>query len=219
MPPPAQPKIYHIAHVDRLPSILADGELWCDRRILARAGAGTVIGMGSIKHRRLTLPVHPHPGTHVGDYVPFYFCPRSVMLFVIYRANHPELDYRGGQHPSCIWRPTSTGSSRGSKPRDGAGRSRCQMPGLRTRNSGRASTSWSRSTGMRWRQRISERQTLRRVSRPSSWCTTPSPGIWSSGSASISRPIGQQARTRCGERRTGPRSKSAGLVLLSGERE
>ena len=54
--------------------------------------------MGSIKHRRLTLPVHPHPGTHVGN-VPFYFCPRSVMLFVIYRANHPELDYRGGQQP------------------------------------------------------------------------------------------------------------------------
>jgi hypothetical protein len=99
MPRPAQPKIYHIAHVDRLPSIIADSSLWCDRRIVARAGAGTVIGMGSIKQRRLTLPVHPHPGTCVGDYVPFYFCPRSIMLFVIHCANHPELDYRGGQQP------------------------------------------------------------------------------------------------------------------------
>ncbi|MDI6750467.1 MAG: DUF4433 domain-containing protein [Rhodocyclaceae bacterium] len=27
---PPQPKIYHIAHVDRLPSIAADGFLWCD---------------------------------------------------------------------------------------------------------------------------------------------------------------------------------------------
>jgi hypothetical protein len=35
----------------------------------------------------------------VGDYVPFNVCPRSVMLFVIYRANHPELEYRGGQEP------------------------------------------------------------------------------------------------------------------------
>lgn len=25
---PAQPKIYHIVHVDRLPSIVADGCLW-----------------------------------------------------------------------------------------------------------------------------------------------------------------------------------------------
>ena len=32
MAPPAQPKIYHIAHFDRLPSIIADGSLWCDRR-------------------------------------------------------------------------------------------------------------------------------------------------------------------------------------------
>jgi hypothetical protein len=75
MAPPAQPKIYHIAHVDRLPSIIADGSLWCDRRIVARAGLGTVIGMGSIKQRRLTLPVGCHPRTYVGDYVPFYFVP------------------------------------------------------------------------------------------------------------------------------------------------
>jgi hypothetical protein len=31
--------------------------------------------------------------------VPFYFCPRSIMLFVIHCANHPELTYRGGQGP------------------------------------------------------------------------------------------------------------------------
>jgi hypothetical protein len=30
MPVPAQPKIYHIVHVDRLPSIVADGFLWSD---------------------------------------------------------------------------------------------------------------------------------------------------------------------------------------------
>lgn len=33
------------------------------------------------------------------DYVPFYFCPRSIMLYVLHRANHAELDYRGGQGP------------------------------------------------------------------------------------------------------------------------
>jgi len=55
--------------------------------------------MAKIKQRRLTLPVHPHPRTYVGDYVPFYFCPRSIMLFVIHCANNPELAYRGGQQP------------------------------------------------------------------------------------------------------------------------
>lgn len=33
----------------------------------------------------------------VGDCVPFYFCPRSVMLYLIHMGNHPELSYRGGQ--------------------------------------------------------------------------------------------------------------------------
>jgi hypothetical protein len=55
--------------------------------------------MGSIKQRRLTLPVRSHPGTYVGDYVPFYFCSRSIMLYVIHCENHPELAYRGGQQP------------------------------------------------------------------------------------------------------------------------
>lgn len=55
--------------------------------------------MGSIKERRLGLPVGCHAGTAVGDYVPFYFCSRSIMLYVIHCANHPELAYRGGQTP------------------------------------------------------------------------------------------------------------------------
>ena len=98
-PPPAQPKIYHILHVDRLASVIADGRLDCDATIVRRGAPGTTIGMSRIKARRLTLPVHCHPGDCVGDYVPFYFCPRSIMLYLIYRANHPDLTYRGGQEP------------------------------------------------------------------------------------------------------------------------
>ena len=91
--------IYHIVHVDRLSSIIADGCLWCDAEILQRNPNGTTIGMGSIKQRRLTLPVTCHDGDCVGDYVPFYFCSRSVMLYLLYKANHPGLTYRGGQEP------------------------------------------------------------------------------------------------------------------------
>ncbi len=99
MPPRAAPKIYHIVHVDRLPSIVADGALWCDAEAQRRASPGTTIGMSDIKQRRLTSPLNSHPGLRVGDCVPFYFCPRSVMLYLIWRANHPGLDYRGGQGP------------------------------------------------------------------------------------------------------------------------
>ena len=99
MPVPARPKIYHIVHIDRLASIVADGCLWSDAVIVARQGSGTTIGMGHIKQRRLRLPVRCHEGSFVGEYVPFYFCPRSIMLYVIYRANDPELTYRGGQQP------------------------------------------------------------------------------------------------------------------------
>lgn len=99
MPPPDRPKIYHILHVDRLASVLADGVLWGDAVMAGRAGAGTTIGISSIKERRLSSELACRPGLHVGDCVPFYFCPRSVMLYLIHRANHPELTFRGGQEP------------------------------------------------------------------------------------------------------------------------
>ena len=99
MPPPPEPKIYHIVHMDRLASIVADGALWSDAELQRRARPGTTIGMSTIKQRRLTTPVKCRPGLKVGDCVPFYFCPRSVMLYMIHMANDPELDYRGGQGP------------------------------------------------------------------------------------------------------------------------
>ena len=43
MPVPAAPKIHHIAHVDKLPSIITDGCLWCDAEIVRRAPEGTTV--------------------------------------------------------------------------------------------------------------------------------------------------------------------------------
>jgi hypothetical protein len=97
--PPKHPKLYHIVHVDRLPSIVADGRLYCDARMSRKSGNGTTIGMSSIKARRLTSELDSHPGLYVGKCVPFYFCTRSVMLAILYYANNPELTYRGGQEP------------------------------------------------------------------------------------------------------------------------
>ena len=99
MEPPANPKIYHIVHVDRLASVVKDDCLWCDSQMQSLQKYGTNIGMPEIKKRRLENRLNSHSGLHVGDCVPFYFCPRSVMLYLIYKANRQELDYRGGQGP------------------------------------------------------------------------------------------------------------------------
>lgn len=96
---PPSLRVYHITHVNNLAGIVAQGALLSDAVMLARGGPSAPIGMGSIKTRRLTLPVTCHPGLNVGDCVPFYFCPRSIMLYKIHCANDPLLTYRGGQGP------------------------------------------------------------------------------------------------------------------------
>jgi len=95
---PTAPKIYHITHLDNLPGILAQGGLWSDAQRIARDLGTTVVGMSDIKRRRLTdLFVHCHPGTNVGQYVPFYFCPRSIMLFLLHKGD--RVGWTGGQSP------------------------------------------------------------------------------------------------------------------------
>lgn len=98
-PPPMPLKCYHILHEDRLPHVIAAGGLLPDRVMSGRPGQGTMIGIAGLKNHRLVRPVDVHPGLMVGDCVPFYFCSRSVMLYVIRQANHPNLAYRGGQGP------------------------------------------------------------------------------------------------------------------------
>lgn len=99
MPAPASPKIYHIVHVDKLAAIVGDGVLYSDAEMAQSPANGTVIGMNNIKARRMNeLTLTSHPGLYVGQCVPFYFCPRSVMLFLIHRRN-AELAYQGGQVP------------------------------------------------------------------------------------------------------------------------
>jgi hypothetical protein len=97
--PPVDPKIYHILHWDRLPSVLRCGGLLPDTEMNGRDGHGTVIGMRDLKAHRLHRPVDGHDGLTVGGCVPFYFCSKSMMLYVIHRANHASLAYRGGQRP------------------------------------------------------------------------------------------------------------------------
>ena len=97
---PANPKIYHITHVRNLAQIVEAGVLWSDAKRIDLGLDCAVVGMPKIKQRRLAeIKVDCHPGTKVGAYVPFYFCPRSIMLYMLHKGNHPELNYREGQEP------------------------------------------------------------------------------------------------------------------------
>ena len=92
-------KIYHILHIANLPSIITAGCLFSDAEMRKRPDNTVVIGMNRIKDRRLTLPLSSHPNLYVGECIPFYFCSRSPMLYMLHRGNSPDIAYRDGQQP------------------------------------------------------------------------------------------------------------------------
>lgn len=96
MTAPDDPAIYHLTHLDNLAGIIRQGHLWSDAECSRRRLAVTAIGYEHIKERRLHRPVPVAAGGFLGDYVPFHFCPRSVMLYVLHRGHST---YQGGQRP------------------------------------------------------------------------------------------------------------------------
>ncbi|SRR5216684_1069208 len=99
-PLPANPKIYHITHVENVGKIAGTGALWSDAERIRRGLACEIVGMSEIKRRRLEeITVDCHPPTMVGGYVPWYYCARSVMLYILHMGNSPGLTYHGGQRP------------------------------------------------------------------------------------------------------------------------
>ena len=94
---PSQIPILHITHINNLSSIISDGFLWSDKMQLTKKHCQQAIGLPHIKQRRLNeIEVTCHPGTMVGDYVPFYFHVHTPMLYYIYKRGE-ELGYKGGQ--------------------------------------------------------------------------------------------------------------------------
>lgn len=82
---PPLPAIYHFTDLENLPRILADTEVRCHRI----APTAVDVGDASIKSRRTLIDVTCGPGGKVCDYVPFYYAPRSPMLYSIMRGNVP----------------------------------------------------------------------------------------------------------------------------------
>ena len=45
------------------------------------------------------MPIASLQSLNVGECVPFYFCPRSVMLYMLHMGNHSDIHYLEGQEP------------------------------------------------------------------------------------------------------------------------
>jgi len=81
-------EVYHFTHLRNLPGIIEDGihsDATCRRERLTQVE----IGSNDIRERRLHLRVgRVGPGGCVGDYVPWYFGPRSPMMFTLGKNNY-----------------------------------------------------------------------------------------------------------------------------------
>lgn len=83
MPAPNPIRLFHITAIANLPAICASGALLCKN-----AGASEGINYQNIAHQgaqgaRAQRSVPNPPGGLVHDFVPFYFAPRSPMLYAI----------------------------------------------------------------------------------------------------------------------------------------
>lgn len=88
MPRPIPTAVMHFTRVEHLPSIIANG-LESDTRAQASGLLQIEVGALGIKQRRRERVMRLDPGGTVADYVPFYFAPRSPMMYVIDKGRVP----------------------------------------------------------------------------------------------------------------------------------
>ena len=91
---PEPTPIFHITAIDNLAAIAAAGALVSKRLATERGLVAANIAYGQIQGRRAVKAIPIAPGGTLHDYVPFYFAPRSPMLFTINNGNVPDVAYR-----------------------------------------------------------------------------------------------------------------------------
>ncbi len=94
---PVPTYIYHITHGRNLSSILAAGGLQAYSALQQAKVSYVNMAHQSIQQRRANKRVRCGPGGTLHDYVPFYFAPRSPMLYTISQGNVEG--YAEGQRP------------------------------------------------------------------------------------------------------------------------
>jgi hypothetical protein len=89
VPRPIPTPILHFTHVSHLASVIEKG-LACDIDAQGDGLLAVEVGSRSVKDQRRRRGVGCGPGGVVANYVPFYFAPRSPMMFAIDRGRVPE---------------------------------------------------------------------------------------------------------------------------------
>ncbi len=89
--------IMHFTHIDNLPSVLNSGCLQADNLVDRSSKLRVEAADLEIKSVRRSVQVPLAPHGCVADYVPFYFAPRSPMLYKLHKGGVPN--YTGGQDP------------------------------------------------------------------------------------------------------------------------
>jgi hypothetical protein len=87
----------HFTHVKNLPGILEAGCLQADSLVDRSSALRVEAADLDIKERRTYKQIGIEPHGCVADYVPFYFAPRSPMLFKLWKGSVPN--YTEGQEP------------------------------------------------------------------------------------------------------------------------
>lgn len=93
MPRPVPTPVFHFTHVEHLAHVIDRG-LLSDNEAQEEGLLAVEIGNTGIKERRRRRTVPLFPFGAVADYVPFYFAPRSPMMYSIHCGNVPT--YRDG---------------------------------------------------------------------------------------------------------------------------
>ena len=93
--PPDPVLLYHITYLDNLRGIVRDGCLHGYKQMHNSGLHPVNIAYPGIQDRRATTEVPCGPGGVLHDYVPFYFAPRSPMLYALHR--NQVAGYSGGQ--------------------------------------------------------------------------------------------------------------------------
>lgn len=89
--------ITHFTHIDNLSGVLAGGCLEADNLVDRSSALQVEAADLEIKGIRRSMHVPLAPHGCVADYVPFYFAPRSPMLYKLHKGGVPN--YTGGQDP------------------------------------------------------------------------------------------------------------------------
>lgn len=84
--------LYHITHINNFESIIKQGSLWSHALIKQHRIHYKDVANQDIQSRRERTLIPVGTGDYLHDYVPFYFAPRSPMLYSLKMRSIPQED-------------------------------------------------------------------------------------------------------------------------------